>query len=129
MSALQQQTMATFKYSAGFPDCEKVLANVETWVEGIPGRFLAFAVHQDGDRFTVTHESPEFEVSFDFPGAWTPIYIDGRPSPRNVPVQAVLDWSSENGVDFVRVTFSSPVTDAFWLELCFTRSIVPDPEP
>ena len=119
--------MATYEYAPGFPDSEKVFSNLAANVTGTPSGCRSFAIDQVGDRFVVTHKSPSFEVAFDFPG-WTPIYVDGRPVPEDVPVQAVLYWVGENNCDFVRVRLDSKANTAFWLEVSFTRCTPPAPE-
>lgn len=120
-------TMATFEYSDGFPDREKTFSNLVARVSGAPSGCRAFAVDQNGDRFTVNHKSPSFEVAFDFPG-WTPVYVDGRPVPHDVSVHAVLSWVGENDCEFVRVRLDAKDDPAFWLEVSFTRCMVPAPE-
>lgn len=119
--------MTSFEYCDNFPDTEKVFSNLTATVSGTPSGCRAFAIDQKGDRFTVTHASPSFEVAFDFPG-WTPVYVDGRPVLADVTVQAVVHWVGEDNCDFVRVRLDSKDDPAFWLEVSFTRCLVPAPE-
>lgn len=119
--------MATFEYQDDFPETEKVFGDLVASVAGVPSGCRAFAIDKVGDRFTVTHKSPSFEVSFDFPG-WTPVYVDGRPVPADVPVQAVLYWVGDDNCPFVRVRLDAKDDPAFWLEVSFTRGVAPEPE-
>lgn len=116
--------MATHAYADGFPEAEKTFANLRTCVVGTDQGRWAFALEQRGDAFVVTHESPAFEVSFELPG-WTPIYVDGAPVPEDVPVHAVLRWTSEGNIAFVGVRMVSDRDPAFWLDVRLTRCSAP----